>query len=83
MRNALLPIVTLTGLYLPFLISGTVVVEEIFAWPGMGRTLVRAIFARDYPIVMGTMLIAPAVVVLSNLLADILYAVVDPRIRYG
>jgi len=83
MRNALLPIVTLTGLYLPFLISGAVVVEEIFAWPGMGRTLVTAIFARDYPIVMGTMLIAPAVVVLSNLLADILYAWVDPRIRYG
>jgi peptide/nickel transport system permease protein len=80
--NALIPIVTLLGLYLPFLMSGAVVTETIFAWPGMGRLTVGAIFARDYPVVMAANLIAGIMVVAGNLLADVLYAVVDPRIRY-
>jgi peptide/nickel transport system permease protein len=80
--NALIPIITLLGLYLPFLMSGAVVTETIFAWPGMGRLTVGAIFARDYPIVMAANLIAGIMVVAGNLLADVLYAVVDPRIRY-
>jgi peptide/nickel transport system permease protein len=81
LRNALIPIVTLLGLYLPFLLSGAVLVEVIFAWPGMGRAIVDAIFQRDYPMVMATSFVISAMVVLGNLLADVLYAVVDPRIR--
>lgn len=83
LRNALIPIVTLLGLYLPFLLSGAVLVETIFAWPGMGRLIVDAIFQRDYPLVMATSFVIAAVVVLGNLTADVLYAVVDPRIRSG
>lgn len=81
LRNALIPIITLVGLYLPFLLSGAVLVETIFAWPGMGRAIVEAILARDYPMVMATSFVIAAMVVLGNLLSDVLYAVVDPRIR--
>jgi peptide/nickel transport system permease protein len=81
LRNALIPIITLLGLYLPVLLSGSVLVETIFAWPGMGRLIVDAIFQRDYPLVMATSFVAAAMVVAGNLLADVLYAVVDPRIR--
>jgi peptide/nickel transport system permease protein len=81
LRNALIPIITLLGLYLPILLSGSVLVETIFAWPGMGRLIVDAIFQRDYPLVMATSFVAAAMVVIGNLLADVLYAVVDPRIR--
>jgi len=80
--NALIPVITLLGLYLPFLLSGAVVTETIFAWPGMGRLTIGAIFARDYPIVMAANLIAGFMVVAGNLLADVLYGIVDPRIRY-
>lgn len=82
LRNSLIPVVTLLGLYLPLLFSGTVFVEVIFAWPGMGRVIVDAIFQRDYPVVMATSFLFAVMVVLGSLLADILYAVVDPRIRY-
>jgi peptide/nickel transport system permease protein len=82
LRNALIPVVTLVGLYLPFLFSGTVFIETIFAWPGMGRAIVNAIGQRDYPLVMAGSFFFAMMVVLANLLADILYAVVDPRIRY-
>jgi peptide/nickel transport system permease protein len=81
LRNALIPIITLLGLYLPFLLSGAVLVETIFGWPGMGRALVDAILQRDYPMVMATSFVISAMVVLGNLLSDVLYAVVDPRIR--
>lgn len=81
LRNALIPIITLLGLYLPILLSGSVLVETIFGWPGMGRLIVDAIFQRDYPLVMATSFVAAAMVVFGNLLADVLYAVVDPRIR--
>jgi len=83
LRNALIPIITLLGLYLPFLLSGAVLIETIFAWPGMGRLIVESIFKRDYPLVMATSFIAAVMVVLGNLMADVLYAVVDPRIRVG
>jgi peptide/nickel transport system permease protein len=82
LRNALIPVVTLLGLYLPFLLGGAVLVETIFAWPGMGRVIVTAIFQRDYPLVMAATFLFAVFVVLGNLLADVLYAVVDPRIRY-
>lgn len=81
LRNALLPVVTLLGLSLPALFSGTVFVEVIFAWPGMGRVMVDAVGARDYPIVMATTAIFAVLVVLGNLLADLLYGAVDPRLR--
>jgi peptide/nickel transport system permease protein len=82
LRNALIPVVTLFGLYLPFLLSGTVLIETVFAWPGMGRLVVNAIFQRDYPVVMASTLVFALMVVVGNLIADLLYALVDPRIRY-
>jgi peptide/nickel transport system permease protein len=81
LRNALMPIVTLMGLSLPFLFSGAAIVENVFAWPGMGRVAVDAAFQRDYPMFLAVNLIFAALVLLGNLLADILYAVVDPRVR--
>jgi peptide/nickel transport system permease protein len=82
LRNSLIPVITLLGLYLPLLFSGAVFVEVIFSWPGMGRLIVDAIFQRDYPLVMATSFFFAALVVMGNLLADMLYAVADPRIRY-
>ena len=81
LRNALLPLVTLFGLSFPFLLTGAVLVETVFAWPGMGRLAVTAILQRDYPIVTAAALVASVMVVLGNLLADALYGVADPRIR--
>ena len=82
LRNALIPVVTLLGLFLPFLFSGTVFIESVFAWPGMGKLVVDSILERDYPVIMGGTLIFAMMVVVGNLVADVLYAVVDPRIRY-
>ena len=82
LRNALLPIVTIFGLSLPGLISGSVIVETIFAWPGMGRLAFQAVLARDYPLIMGTSVFSVFLLLFGNLLADILYGVVDPRIKY-
>ncbi|HXQ29340.1 MAG TPA: ABC transporter permease [Gemmatimonadales bacterium] len=81
LRNAVLPLVTLFGLSLPFLLTGAVLVESVFAWPGMGKLAADAIFRRDYPVVLAATLGATVMVVLGNLVADLLYAVVDPRIR--
>ena len=81
LRNALLPVVTLLGLSLPALVSGTVFVETIFAWPGMGRVMVGAVGARDYPVVMALTTVFAMLVVLGNVLADAAAALVDPRQR--
>ena len=81
LRNALLPFVTLFGLALPFLLTGAVLVETVFAWPGMGRLAAEAIFRRDYPVVTAAAMLASGMVVLGSLLADLLYAAADPRIR--
>lgn len=81
LRNALLSFITRAGLAFPFLLTGAVLIETIFAWPGMGRLAFNAILARDHALVTGTALIASAVVVLGNLLADILLEVADPRLR--
>lgn len=80
-RNALLPIVTILGLSLPFLFSGSVLVEYVFAWPGMGQVIVGAIFAQDTPLIIACFFVYTLLVVGGNLLADVLYSVVDPRIR--
>ncbi len=82
LRNSLIPVITLLGLYLPLLFSGAVFVEVIFSWPGMGRVIVDAITERDYPLVMATSFIFAALTIFGNLLADVLYAVADPRIGY-
>jgi peptide/nickel transport system permease protein len=81
LRNGLLPLITLMGLSLPFLLSGAVVTEVVFAWPGMGRVAVDAIWARDYPVIMATTALSAVMVVLGNLLADLLYGWADPRVR--
>jgi peptide/nickel transport system permease protein len=81
--NALLPLVTLLGLHLPFLLGGAVVIEVVFGWPGMGSVTVDAIGDRDYPVIMITTLVAGLAVVVGSLLADILYMRVDPRVRFG
>ena len=81
-RNALLPVVTVLGYRLSFLLSGTVVIETIFAWPGIGRLLVNAIFRRDYQIVQTIVFLSATIVVLTTLLTVLVYAYVDPRIRY-
>jgi len=82
LRNALLPVVTLVGLSLPELIGGSFIIETIFAWPGMGRLGYTAIMARDYPVIMGVGVIGALLTLTGNLVADVTYALVDPRIRY-
>ena len=81
MRNSLIPVITLFGLTLPFLVSGSVIVEQIFSWPGMGREAIKAISGRDVFVLSGITLIATTMVVIGSLVADLLYAVVDPRVR--
>lgn len=81
-RNALLPVVTVVGLSLPTLVAGALFTETIYSWPGMGALLVDAVAARDYPMVMGIMLVTALVVLTANLITDLAYAVADPRIRY-
>ena len=82
-RNALLPIITITSLRLPLLLGGAVVIEVVFSWPGLGQLSVDAIHQRDYPVLMALTLFLSTLVLLSNLMADVLYAYADPRIRYG
>jgi peptide/nickel transport system permease protein len=82
LRNALIPVITLFGLSLPALLAGAVITETIFSWPGLGFLAVNAIGQRDYPIIMAFVLTGGIAVVFGNLLADILYGVVDPRIKY-
>ncbi|RAP32805.1 hypothetical protein DID75_03995 [Candidatus Marinamargulisbacteria bacterium SCGC AG-410-N11] len=80
-KNAALPIITILGLSLPGLISGSFIIEFIFSWPGMGQVGVEAVFSRDYPILMGAILFSSVLIILGNLLADVAYTLVDPRIR--
>jgi peptide/nickel transport system permease protein len=75
-------VASLLGLFLPILFGGAVVIEVVFSWPGMGRLMHDAILARDYPVVMAGSFLFAALVIAGNLVADLLYAVVDPRIRY-
>jgi peptide/nickel transport system permease protein len=81
MRNAILPVVTIIGLSIPSLVAGALFIESIYSWPGMGSLFVDAIAARDYPMVMGVMLVSAVVVLAANLVTDLTYAVADPRIR--
>jgi peptide/nickel transport system permease protein len=81
LRNALLPFVTMFGLILPGLIGGSVIIESIFSWPGMGRMAYEAILARDYPVILTVNFISALLVLIGTFVSDILYLVVDPRIR--
>lgn len=81
LRNALLPVVTMMGGSLAALISGAVLFEYVFSWPGMGRLAVESVFKRDYPLLMALLIISSALVILGNLMADVVYSVVDPRVR--
>ncbi|MCK5244856.1 MAG: ABC transporter permease [Deltaproteobacteria bacterium] len=82
LRNALLPIVTIFGFLVPSLISGSVIIETVFAWPGIGRLAYQAVLSRDYSLVMTILTLSSALTLIGNMLADVLYGVVDPRIRY-
>ncbi len=81
-KNALIPVLTLAGINLVLMVNVAVVVETVFAWPGIGRLLYEGIAFRDFPIVQATVLLAGAMIVVVNLVVDVLYAVIDPRIRY-
>lgn len=81
LRNAVLPLITLAGLQLPFLFGGALVTETVFTWPGMGRLFLDSLQYRDYPVLMGILVFTAILVLLGNLVADLLYAAVDPRVR--
>lgn len=82
LRNALIPVVTVVGLALPALVGGAVLTETVFAWPGIGRLAVGAVFERDYPVIMGVNMIVAGTVIAANLVTDIAYCFIDPRISY-
>jgi len=81
--NALLPMITLAGMQLPSILTGALVTETVFTWPGMGRLFLDSLGYSDYPVVMGLLIFSAVLVVLGNLIADIVIATVDPRIRLG
>lgn len=83
LKNALIPVITVIGLQFGALLGGTVLTETVFGWPGIGRLLVSSILARDYPVIQGSILVFALLFILVNLIVDLLYAVVDPRVRYG
>ncbi len=82
-RNALVSVITLLGLALPSLLSGAVITEQVFSWPGIGRLLVDSVNGRDYPVVLGITMMVAVLVIVGNLLADLAYSIVDPRVRYA
>jgi peptide/nickel transport system permease protein len=82
-RNSLIPIITVVGLLLPELVAGAVITEQVFAWPGMGQLAVRAASSRDPALMMGVVLVVGTAVIVTNILVDLVYARVDPRIRFG
>ncbi|PIQ24942.1 peptide ABC transporter permease [bacterium (Candidatus Blackallbacteria) CG17_big_fil_post_rev_8_21_14_2_50_48_46] len=83
LRNALIPVITYVGMDLAFLMGGAVVTETVFAWPGLGRLAVQALRQKDIPVVLGTVLFTSALIVVANLLTDLSYAAVDPRVKLG
>jgi len=83
LKNAFIPVLTVIGVQVGYLLGGAVIIESIFSLPGMGRFLFDAILQRDYPVIQGINLLVVSIIVLMNLLVDLLYAVLDPRIRYS
>jgi len=82
-RNSLLPVVTVLGIRVGFLLSGTIVIETVFAWPGMGRLIIQSIQSADYPVVQAGVLIIASVIVLANVVVDVSYRLIDPRVQVG
>jgi ABC-type dipeptide/oligopeptide/nickel transport system permease component len=82
LRNGLIPVITILGLQMGVLLAGAIITESIFSWPGLGLLTIQAINARDYPLVQGCILTIAVTYILINLVTDLLYSVVDPRIRY-
>jgi peptide/nickel transport system permease protein len=82
LRNALIPVATFVGQSLGTLLAGAVIIESVFLWPGMGKLVIDAVNNRDYPIIMGTVVIASLMFIIGVLISDILYALLDPRIRF-
>lgn len=83
LRNALIPIITIIGAEIPLVLGGSIIIEQVFQWPGIGQLTMEAILSRDYPTLMGINLIAACVILLTNLFTDIVYSIVDPRIKYS
>ena len=83
LRNALIPMVTVVGLQLPRILGGDVIIEQIFAWPGLGSLAVNAISRRDYPVILGLTMVTGAFVMVVNIITDFVYALVDPRLSLG
>ena len=83
LRNALAPVITVVGLQFGELLGGAILTETVFGWPGLGRLLVDSIFARDYPVVQGLVIVFALLFALVNLAVDLTYSVIDPRVRYG
>ena len=83
LRNALSPLITILALSIPSLFGGAIITETIFSWPGMGRMQIDAIAGVDWPVVMGCLVIEAFLLIFANLFADVMYAVVDPRIQYS
>ena len=82
LRNALIPVVTVIGLQVGTLLAGAILTETIFSWPGIGKWMVEAIHRRDYPVVQGGILLSATLVIFVNLIVDVLYGVINPRIRH-
>jgi ABC-type dipeptide/oligopeptide/nickel transport system permease component len=82
LRNAMIPIVTLVSLDIAFMIGGAIITESIFGWPGVGRLYISAIATIDYPVVMAIVMIIGVGIVIMNIVADVMYGVLDPRVRY-
>jgi peptide/nickel transport system permease protein len=83
LRNALIPTITIVGLQIGYLLSGSFVIENVFAWPGVGRLGVQAIFWRDYPLIQAVVLVTAVLFLLVNLVVDVCYRIADPRIRHA
>jgi peptide/nickel transport system permease protein len=83
LRNGLIPVVTVVGVLVPRLFSGAAITESIFSWPGLGRLAVDAALQRDFPVIMALTLVVSVLVIVASFVVDVLYAVIDPRIRYG
>lgn len=83
LRNALLPIITVFGMEIPLLLGGSIVIEQIFQWPGIGQLTMQSILSRDYPTLMALNLVAALIVLVTNLLTDVIYSVADPRVKYN
>lgn len=82
LRNSLIPVVTYLGMEIPLLIGGAVVTEQVFSWPGIGNLMIKSIDSRDYPVVMGITVLVAVAVLVFNILTDLIYGILDPRIRY-